>query len=193
MTEPEPLGTLIRTSRLERDLSLGQLASAVGRSPSSVRRWERGEAAPSADVISDLAAVLGLDEEDLGARAASAHPQQGAAEPAPSPDVETGEDAVVPVVAPRAKTTIEDEDVVVEAPSYFETPVPVAPQPVQREPSRYGRASSAVWGRRDLWIGWLRGFLTILALVFLAMGLMWAGGELLAALKDVLGSFSTGA
>ena len=184
---------MIRTSRLEKDLSLGQLASAIGRSPSSVRRWERGETAPSADVISDLAAVLDLDEEELGASAASAHSHQVAAESTSVPDVEMRENPQIAAVAPRVKTTIEDEDVVVEVPPYFETPAPVAPPPVQGEPSRYGRASSAVWSRRDLWIGWLRGILTILALVFLAMGLMWAVGELLVALKDVLGSFSTGA
>jgi len=98
----------------------------------------------------------------------------------------------ITVSAPKVRTTIEDEDVVFEVVNYFDAAAPVGPPPVPPRPSRYGRASSAVWGRRDSWIGWLRGFLTVLALLFLFMGLVWALGELLTALKDVLGSFSTG-
>jgi len=194
MANPDALGTLIRTSRLDKGLSLGQLASAVGRSSSSVRRWERGEGAPSADVVSDLATALGLEEEELAGMVASAHPHQSVDVSAAGPDDDDDatDATATPEVARKVKTTIEDEDVVADIAPYFETPAPVAPPPAQTRPSRYGRISGAVRGHRDSWIGWVRGFLTLLALFFLFMGLMWAGGELLTALKDVLGSFSTG-
>jgi hypothetical protein len=149
-------------------------------------------------VVSDLAGVLGLDEEELVAMVAAAHPH---AMPS-TPTVASGDDAdeipqvrqtpQTPVATQGVRTTIEDEDVVAEVASYFDTPAPVQPPPAQPQPSRYSRVSSAVWGRRDSWIGWLRGFLTLLALFFLFMGLIWALGELLAALKEVLESFSTG-
>jgi transcriptional regulator with XRE-family HTH domain len=193
MTDSEALGTLIRTSRLDKGLSLGQLASVVGRSPSSVRRWERGESVPSSDVISNIAAALDLDEEELGAIAAAAQSHQAVIEPTPVSDEIAEESAQAPAPIARAKTTIEDENVVVESVPYFETPAPVGPPPVQRQPSRYGRVSSSLWGRRDSWIGWVRGFFTLLALVFLFIGLMWALGELWTALREVLSSFSTGA
>jgi transcriptional regulator with XRE-family HTH domain len=191
MADPDALGILIRTSRLDKGLSLGQLASAVGRSSSSVRRWERGETAPSADVVSDLAGVLGLDEEELVAMVAAAHPHAMASTPTDASGDDADETPQAPVATQGVRTTIEDEDVVAEVASYFDIPAPVQPPPAQPQPSRYSRVSSAVWGRRDSWIGWLRGFLTLLALFFLFMGLMWALGELLAALKEVLGSFST--
>jgi transcriptional regulator with XRE-family HTH domain len=191
MNDSDALGTLIRASRLDKGLSLGQLASAVGRSASSVRRWERGESAPAADVLGDLATVLDLDEEELGAMVAAAHPDRTEAEPAGVSDSDIEEKPQISAETPAVKTTIEDDDVVADVADYFETAAPAAPPPAQRQPSRYGRISSAVWGRRDSWIGWVRGFLTALALLFLFMGLMWALGELLTALKDVLGSFST--
>lgn len=191
MADPDALGTLIRTSRLDRGLSLGQLASAVGRSSSSVRRWERGEGAPSADVVSDLATALGLNEGELAGMVASAHHHQAVNNSAAGPD--GGDDETeTPVAARRVRTTIEDDDVAADIVPYFGTPPPIAPPPAQHQPSRWGRISSTVRGHRDSWIGWVRGFLTLLALFFLFMGLMWAGGELLTALKDVLGSFSTG-
>ena len=193
MNDSDALGTLIRASRLDKGLSLGQLASAVGRSSSSVRRWERGESAPAADVLGDLASVLDLNEEELGVMVAAAHPDERETESAGVSDSDIEEKAQISAETPSVKTTIEDDDVVVDAADYFETAAPAGPPPAQRQPSRYGRISSAVWGRRDSWIGWVRGFLTALALLFLFMGLTWALGELLTALKDVLGSFSTGA
>jgi transcriptional regulator with XRE-family HTH domain len=193
MTDPDALGTLIRAARLDGGLSLGQLASAVGRSSSSVRRWERGETAPSADVVGDLANVLGIDEEELVGLVASAHGRETVSELSAESDGDDASEAISPPPSKEVvKTTIEDDDVVPEITPYFETPGPVQPPPSQPRRSRYGRVSSAVWGHRDSWIGWVRGFLTLLALFFLFMGFVWAVGELLAALGDVSGSFSTG-
>jgi transcriptional regulator with XRE-family HTH domain len=192
MADSDALGPLIRGARLDKGLSLGQFASAVGRSPSSVRRWERGEAAPSADVVGDVAAVLDLDTEEFSAMIASAHAIEGGAEQPLRPDTHPDAVADSSATASGAKTTLEDEHDGVEIAPYFETPTPVMPPPVQRPPSRFKRASSAIIGHRDSWIGWVRGFLTALALFFLFMGFLWAVGELLTALKEVLGSFSTG-
>ena len=46
MNEATSMGRFIRESRLQQGMSLGQLAASIGRSPSSVRRWERDEVAP---------------------------------------------------------------------------------------------------------------------------------------------------
>jgi transcriptional regulator with XRE-family HTH domain len=204
MAEADALGTLIRSSRLNKGLSRGQLASSVGRSQSTVRRWERGESVPAADVVDDLAAALGLNADEFRVIVASAHREQSLGGQVDTDETGTGELATpdddatakknpeTPATTPRAHTTIEDDDVLVEVTPYFETPGPVAPPPPVRQPSTYGRMSSAVWGRRDSWIGWVRGFLTLLALLFLFMGFIWAIGELLSALQEVSGSFSTG-
>jgi transcriptional regulator with XRE-family HTH domain len=182
MDDPDALGILIRSARNAKGLTLAQLAAVVGQSSSTVRRWERGEDTPTVDVLPGLADALDLDEAELASMVDATDVSP------PAAIATTG----VEVEAPRARTTLEDEEVVVEVANYFETTVPAVVPPPPPQPSRFGRISSAVWGRRDSWIGWVRGFLTALALVFLFMGLVWAFGELMTALKEVLGSFSTG-
>jgi hypothetical protein len=140
-------------------------------------------------VVGNLADILGFDEEELVSRVASYHEHTSVS----SPTAVSDGDGPLPARAVQSvETTIEDDDVAPEITPYFETPGPVQQPASQPQRSRYGRVSSAVWGRRDSWIGWVRGFLTLLALFFLFMGLVWAVGELLEALKDVSGSFSTG-
>jgi hypothetical protein len=143
-------------------------------------------------VVGDVAAVLDLDTKELNAMVASAHASEDGAEQPVTTDTHVDMVADSPSLVPRAETTLEDEQVAVEIAPYFETPAPVMPPPAQRPPSRLKRASSAIMGHRDSWIGWVRGFLTALALFFLFMGFLWAVGELLTALEEVLGSFSTG-
>lgn len=58
-------GQIIREARLAHGLSLGQLASAVGRTASSVRRWEKDDALPTAAVLDQLADLLEIDREEL--------------------------------------------------------------------------------------------------------------------------------
>jgi len=67
MASTGELGATIREARLKKGMSLGQLASAVGRSSSSVRRWERGEVAPAATVLSKLQAILEIEPAVLNA------------------------------------------------------------------------------------------------------------------------------
>ncbi len=58
------LGAEIRRNRERLGLSHARIAELVGRSPSTVRAWERGKSTPTdADVLRSLAAVLDLDEE----------------------------------------------------------------------------------------------------------------------------------
>lgn len=138
--------------------------------------------APAETVLPDLAEALGLDDAELRTLIESVHA------PAPSaPYAESSEDPI-----PKTETTIEDEVSVVDAAPYFETPSPRSAQPPQIEPGRFGRFSKAIFGSRDSWIGWVRGILTALALLFLFFGLVWALGELLAALGEVLDTFSAG-
>jgi hypothetical protein len=143
-------------------------------------------------VVGDVAAVLGLDTKELSAMVASAHASEDGTELTVTIDTHIDEVTDSPAVVPKAETTLEDELAVVEIAPYFETPAPVMPPHAQPPPSRLKRASSVIRGHRDSWIGWVRGFLTALALFFLFIGLMWAAGELVTALKEVLGSFSTG-
>lgn len=58
-------GQTIREARLAKGLSLGQLASTVGRTASSVRRWEKDEAYPTSAVLDQLADLLDIDRTVL--------------------------------------------------------------------------------------------------------------------------------
>lgn len=56
-------GQLIKEQRIEKGLTQQRLADLVGRSPSTVRSWERDRATPNDEtVIDSLSAVLGLDK-----------------------------------------------------------------------------------------------------------------------------------
>jgi transcriptional regulator with XRE-family HTH domain len=65
VTDPNSLGELIRERRLARGLSLGQLATAVGRTAATVRSWERGQHFPAADVVDRLADALQIEVERI--------------------------------------------------------------------------------------------------------------------------------
>ncbi len=67
VSEPKTIGELIRERRLARGLSLGQLATAVGRTAATVRAWERGQHSPAHDVLGRLAVALEVDEDELEA------------------------------------------------------------------------------------------------------------------------------
>lgn len=59
-------GSLIADHRERLGLSSGRVAELVGRSPGTVRAWERGRSQPDDPiVVSSLAAVLGIDETEL--------------------------------------------------------------------------------------------------------------------------------
>ena len=67
--------TFIAARRKERELSMAQLAEAVGVAKSNVHYWESGEGLPKATVLEPLAQALGVSYEDLFALAGYAHPE----------------------------------------------------------------------------------------------------------------------
>ena len=176
MAGHEELGVLIREARLKRGMSLGQLASAVGRSSSSVRRWERGDVAPAATVLPKLAAILEIDPPAIEEARMSADVFQSEV------SSDTSDERVSTVEQPVVEA--------VEA-----SIVPTGQAPVERTP-RGGGLVSDVWaalasGNRS-WLGWLRGLLTAGFLIFMLFVLIWAIGELFDALRAVLETFDVG-
>ncbi|MCL1601285.1 MAG: helix-turn-helix transcriptional regulator [Actinomycetia bacterium] len=177
MSPHEQLGVMIREARLEKSMSLGQLASAVGRSSSSVRRWERGEVAPAASVLPKLSAILEIDIQSLlGDQATSAgSKEESSQDKAVDERISTVEQPVIADSEPQAPIPQD---------------VPTVP------PSSEGGRLSSLWDSvrkgGQGWMGWIRGALTVVALVVMLFVLVWALGELFSALGSVLDSFDVG-
>lgn len=177
MSPHEQLGVMIREARLEKSMSLGQLASAVGRSSSSVRRWERGEVAPAASVLPKLSAILEIDIQSLrdDEVASAASEEESSQDKAVDERISTVEQ---PVIADS------------EPPAPVPQDVPVVP------PSSEGGRLSSFWDSvakgGQGWMGWIRGALTVVTLVVMLFVLVWALGELFSALGSVLDSFDVG-
>lgn len=173
------LGRRIRESRLKKGMSLSQLAAEVGRSSSSVRRWERGEVPPAKSVMPVLAGALDIDEAELEELRPA--PRIAAQEHTAGGQVTKGPDtleqpAVVPAV-PREAAPVEISDV----------SDPEAPATKQRG---FFEDIGVAW--RSLtkeWAGWIRALATIAVLVALLVVLVWAVGELFSALSEVWDSF----
>jgi transcriptional regulator with XRE-family HTH domain len=178
MDGAQELGMLIRESRLKQGMSLGQLASAVGRSSSSVRRWERGEVAPAIGIVPRLARVLDLEESSLS----DLRPSQ----------VELGDGESEQLELGGRHTTI--EDAAVKVPVADTPPMSPAPDLADAAPSRgiVADLKMAVFGQKDSWIGWARGIFTTVVLMAMLFVLVWALGELAAALGEIWNSFETG-
>jgi transcriptional regulator with XRE-family HTH domain len=172
MDDSQSLGRFIRQSRLDRGMSLGQLAGEIGRSSSSVRRWERDEVAPALTVMPVLADVLKVDVGELERRR-------------PSLVDEADELNVIDIVATTGSSTIEQQ--------------PVPAQPIGSEETSpesrlglFGDLWSAVTEGKDSWIGWVRGIATAVVVIILLIVFVWAVGELFSALKEVWNSLGTG-
>jgi len=197
--ERQTFGGVVRAARLDARLSLGQLAAEVDRTAASVRRWERDEAVPAAQIRHRLAEVLGLDPElldrladrDGAPRATTVSTSIPAAtaalaadEPAPPPDPFLGAPTeAMPVPSPPPAPAVERAPVAADETGMFTaTTAPV---------SRRGVAGTLREARRRLfdpdepWLGYLRGVLTLIAFVVMAWVLMWALGEL----RDAIGAF----
>ncbi len=173
MEETQSLGRYIRQSRLDRGMSLGQLAEEIGRSSSSVRRWERDEVAPAHSVMPVLAEVLHVDISELEVRRPGAvgDEQDGA----PIDESATG------------SSTIE-QHAVASGP-------PVMPEDPTNAPSRlglFGDMWASIFEGKDNWIGWVRGVATAVVVVILLVVFVWAVGELFAALREVWNSLEPG-
>jgi transcriptional regulator with XRE-family HTH domain len=174
MADTAAMGRAIREARLQKGMSLGQLAAAVGRSSSSVRRWERGEVPPAIGVVDQLADVLDLDPEELKAM-----------RPAAEDDVRVVE-AVSEAQAPAVKpSTLEQPKVTAPAP---EVPAPTTPAPR----GFLGDTAAALRDMTADWSGWIRGLLTAVVVIVMLIVLVWALGQLFDALRVIWDGFDTG-
>lgn len=172
MDEPQSLGRFIRQTRLDRGMSLGQLASEIGRSSSSVRRWERDEVAPALTVMPVLADVLEVDVAELESRRPSAASEEVEQKPVQA--------------STEGPSTIEQKAVVPE-------PTPVSGSTSTSRLGLFGDMWAALFDGKDSWIGWARGIATAVAIVVLLVVFVWAAGELFAALKEVWDSLGSAA
>lgn len=150
-------------------MSLGQLASAIGRSSSSVRRWERGEVTPAVSVVPKLAAILEIDPEEFKVETSSV--TDGGTE---------GRSSTIeqPIVEAEAGSDRE--------PDYSPT------NAAESESGLFTDTWRAIASGGRGWMGWIRGLLTAGVLIAMLFALLWAFGELLGALEEVLDSFDVG-
>lgn len=141
-------GDFVRRAREQAGLTQSRLAQLIGKSPTTIRSWEHGRTNPSdAGAVTAMAAVLGLDENDLLGQAGfeEAEPATGssarrqltslASEPDPSFRL-----SVAPLVtdepehpSDKDQTPISDTPIGTAAPAavkavtIFTSPVPAAP------------------------------------------------------------------
>ncbi len=103
MAEHLSLGGLIRRQREMLGLTQSRLAELVGRSPSTVRSWERDRSLPGdEDALFALGAVLGLSDDEMKEALGSAYPSFEADQlPLPQADVPgSGSDVPAPTDPP---------------------------------------------------------------------------------------------
>jgi transcriptional regulator with XRE-family HTH domain len=180
MTTYADLGALIREARLEKGMSLGQLASAVGRSSSSVRRWERGEVAPAASVLPKLVAILDIDPQGL-------RHDGDTPTPVPEPEDDTAaSDSEGVRVSTVEQPVVESDD----APASLTEPVP--PPASTSDGGIFIEAWNVIVRSGHGWKAWIRGVVTLAVLIVMLLVLLWAVGELIDALGQVLDSFDVG-
>ena len=183
MSDAVAMGRTIREARLAKGMSLGQLASAVGRSSSSVRRWERGEVPPAIGIIDDLADVLDLDAAELRALRPGA---RDAVQPEPLPGLEERTPAG-PAASSEPEVIDLDRVPIIRPP---ETPPDSERQ--LRPPGFVSDVVEVVRRATESWAGWIRGALTAGVLLVMAIVLVWAMAELFQALGEVWDSFDAG-
>lgn len=173
MVDATSMGRFIRESRLQQGMSLGQLAASIGRSPSSVRRWERDEVAPAIAVIPELAAVLDVDVSALEER---------------RPHVRESEELRETHPADKKLSTIE-QPVIPPSP---QDPAATIPSTAKRRVGFIGDMWNTVFAEKESWIGWVRGIATASVLLLFLFVLVWAVGEFAEAISDVWHSFGSG-
>lgn len=173
MDDSASLGRFIRESRLKKGMSLGQLAAALDRSSSSVRRWERDEVAPAITIMPALAEVLGVDVGVLEAMRPS-FGWSDDVDPEPPRTEERPATHDQPVVAPMA------------------VQVPEAPSHRGRPAGFFSDLWQALFSSKETWIGWARGVATAVALIVMVVILWWAIGELWDGLREIWRSFGAG-
>jgi transcriptional regulator with XRE-family HTH domain len=173
VTDTTSMGRFIRESRLQRGMSLGQLAASIDRSPSSVRRWERDEVAPAIAVMPQLALALDVEVSELEIRRPTATE--------PDRPADQSQEGKKPITIEQPVVAAED------SPSLAATRPPATGRV-----GFVGEMWNSVFDEKESWIGWVRGIATALGLVFMFFVLVWAGGEFIDAITDVWDSFGSG-
>lgn len=183
MSDSTAMGRAIREARLARGMSLSQLAAAVGRSSSSVRRWERGEVPPAIGIIDDLAGALDLDPDDLRALRPGTSMPDGIG-PSPEKDAGATGDGGSGSSAPRAPIDLDRVPVI--------APPPEPETARVRPPGFVADVVAVLRGLTESWSGWIRGLLTAGVLIVMAIVLVWVLAELAQALGEIWDSFDAG-
>ena len=134
MSESEPIliGDIIRQRRAELGLSPAELGEKVGRTGSTVRRWEKNDAAPPDSVLAALATALELDRGQL---TAPGHP---ASSPPAPPATTQQADAKAQEPEPKAP-----EPKAPEPEAKAPVPPPISSPPPVRRPETSQSESSA--------------------------------------------------
>ncbi|GMQ86495.1 MAG: hypothetical protein BMS9Abin07_2074 [Acidimicrobiia bacterium] len=183
-------GQMVREARLERHLSMGQLAAAVDRSTASVRRWERDEGFPAEEAIDTLILRLGLDRAEVESALAEQRGEDpeaaetGEGDPIDVVPLAVGVGAVVewqpPAVTdpPQPPATPAQPRTVVPPPPIW----PTAPVPVVRQDQTLLQSIRDPDGP---WLPYIRVLLTIAVLGGLVWGLLWAIPQFLDAFGEM--------
>ncbi len=182
-------GQMVREARLERHLSMGQLAAAVDRSTASVRRWERDDGLPSPEVIDALVLRLGLDKGEVDRVTGFAEPQP--VEPSEPTTIDEGDpidvvplaDAAVAVEAAPLASAAPQPTIVPRPPVVW--PTSSAPVTVVAEAPADQNILQKLRDPDRPWIGYIRALLTIVVLGVLAYVLLWAVPEFLDAFGEM--------
>ena len=178
-------GRTVRYRRTELGLSQTKLGELVGRSPSTVRSWERDKSHPNdPHVITTLSAILGIDERTLFEKAGQPHPEietsptieQELASLSPDDDEQPDmaeEAEPQPASILLAEPTPQTEPLSTEVPTYVAPPEPhvvTTTLPPTHEPSYMEDRS-----QRRLYR--VRNLATIVILVALGIAFVWAATE----------------
>jgi transcriptional regulator with XRE-family HTH domain len=187
-------GQILREARLERHLSMGQLAAAVDRSTASVRRWERDDGVPTPDVVEVLVERLDLDREEVEAVLGTT------GEPSESP-VEGVEERAIGFGDPIDVVPLADVADAVGAapmPEWWRPPPVRAPAATNAPVTTWATASvpiAVIEQDQNLlqvlrdpdkpWLGYIRAALTVVVLGALAWVLLWALPQFLDAFNEM--------
>ncbi len=186
---------IIQRRRVELGLSQAQLGERLGRAASTVRRWERGDASPPESIMATLASALQVSERDLAVAFGADDPGP---EPQPNPQPEPArvsaaveDQPTVAAPAPAASAVDRAGQKAAAASSTVASP----PQQRRRSPRLRAPALATNEGlsyledSRQRVRYWIRAALTIVVGIILLLILVWAVGELGAAIGEVWSLF----
>jgi transcriptional regulator with XRE-family HTH domain len=163
---PATIGRELRARRRALGLTQAEVAEAAGTRPVMVGRWERGEALPGLDEVIRLGEILDLDPSvAAGWRAVAL---RSAPAPEGPPDALEAPDPSAARSRPRWLAHLS-----ARASAWRSRPVPWRPAPGPRPPGE-SYLDDPVEQRRYA----IRWAMTLLVLGALAIGLVWALGEL---------------